>query len=70
MGSHDKRLRCVLDCVCVGDLGMRIKVEVTQEELDECEFTGVDGLMVEIIQALDDARDFPGFNVEVEIVDE
>lgn len=49
---------------------MRIKVEVTQEELDECEFSSADGLKEEIIEALDDARDFPGFNVEVEIVDE
>lgn len=54
----------------MGDLGIRIKVEVTQEELTEVEFSSAEDLKQAISEALDDARDFPGFNVEVEIVDE
>ncbi|ERK06083.1 hypothetical protein L580_2767 [Serratia fonticola AU-P3(3)] len=69
MGSRDKRLHCVLDWGYMGDLGVRIKVEVTQEELTEAEFSGAEDLRQEIIDDLRD-MDYPGFDVEVEIVDE
>lgn len=49
---------------------MRIKVEVTQEELDEAKFSSGEELKQSIIDDLDYMSDYPGYNVEVEIVDQ
>ncbi|MFT2798812.1 hypothetical protein [Serratia sp. N21D137] len=49
---------------------MRIKVEVTQEELEEVGFSGLEELKQAIIEDLDDARDYPGYSVAVEIMTE
>lgn len=48
---------------------MRIKIEVTQEELDEFEIHD-DFFPKFVIEALDNYMDLPAFNVYVEIVDE
>lgn len=50
MGSHDKRLHCVLDCVCVGDLGMRFC------EAYELVYHRGSGKTVEVIRAQADIQ--------------
>lgn len=49
---------------------MKIIVEVTNEELKECNFTDEDHLRECIIGDLDDARDYPGFNIKAIVTDE
>jgi len=46
---------------------MWITVEVDQEDLDEVKMS-VEELKQTIIEDLDNARDYPGFNVKIELV--
>lgn len=48
---------------------VKIIVELTKEELEKSGFTDIADLKANIIDDLDDAREYPGFNVEVRLVD-
>lgn len=48
---------------------MKIIVEITEAELQESGFSDAGELKANIIDDLDEAREYPGFNVEVRVVD-
>lgn len=49
---------------------MKILIEVTKEEMTECGFVNEENMRESIISDLDDARDYPGFNIKVIVTDE
>lgn len=49
---------------------MKIVIEVTKQEMKECNFADEEYMRECIIGDLDDARDYPGFNVKVIVIDE
>ncbi len=48
---------------------MEVVVRVTEEELEELGMT-TEELHYAVVDDLDDARDYPGFNVTVELISE
>lgn len=49
---------------------MKIIVEMTLKELKESNFTDEQHMRECIISDLDDARDYPGFNIKVVVTDD
>lgn len=49
---------------------MKLTVELTRKELEECNFTDEQHMRECIISDLDDGRDYPGFNIKVIVTDE